>query len=117
MTTRRLDIKRFRRWLLGLALALVAIVATAVIALVMVFGLDEVQYGWEAARPVVEPVKWIGLVIIILYWRQIVQQAADKWRLPDDYRDWLLSIRWKVAAWIAVLSLLADPRLLASLFT
>jgi len=109
------NIKRFRRFLLTVALAAITMVTVAIIALVLVYGLETVQSAWDSARFVVVPVKWTGLVIAAWFWPVMVDQAATRWHLTPAYRDWLLSIRWQVVAlWLALLAL-SDHQLLYEL--
>jgi len=105
------DPARARRRLLGLALLLFAAAALLTASAIELFGYQAVRALLDSARPWATAVKWIGLTAVIVRWREFIDWAAARWSIDDDYKNYLISMRWKVAAALLALELLLAQNL------
>lgn len=109
------DPARARRKLLLYTVALFLAVTLLVLAAIRLFGYETVFRTWNEARPWVTLVKWLGLGAIIYYWNEFIRWAAERWNMDDGYREYLLHLRWRVAAMLLVLELLFGQNLIGHL--
>ena len=106
------DPAKARRAVLRLSIALFSGVALIVLLAIDLFGYEQVREIWDEATPYVTLIKWTGLTILIYRWEEFIDWAAERWRFGKGYRDYLVAIRWRVAAAIVILELLFGQNLL-----
>lgn len=109
------DARRARRRMLRLGLILFGVVAALVLLLIEIYGYAAVRDGWDRVAPSVTAVKWGGMVVLIWQWKGFIGWVAQRQRLSDAYRDYLLAMRWRVAGALVVLEILFGQNLLAHL--
>lgn len=107
--------RRARRQMLRWGLFLFGVVAALVLVLIEVYGYAAVRDGWDLIAPAVTAIKWGGMVVLIWQWKPFIRWVAQHRHLSDAYRDYLLAMRWRVAAALVVLEILFGQNLLAHL--
>lgn len=109
------DPRRARRRMLRWGLILFGVVAALVLVLIEFYGYTAVRDGWDHIAPAVTAIKWGGMVVLIWHWKHFIHWVAQRQRLSDAYRDYLLAMRWRVAGALVVLEILFGQNLLAHL--
>ena len=112
---RSFDPRRARRQLLLLSVALFLGVGALVGVLIRLYGYESVRDGWDALRPAVTAIKWGGMTVLVVRWDGFIRWVARRQRMSDAYRDYLLSMRWRVAIGLVILEALIGQNLLARL--
>ena len=114
-TDRPFEPRRAQRQLLRFSVVLFTAVAAMIWVLIQLYGLTAVREGWAAIQPAVRAVKWAGLIILIWQWDPFVRWVARRQRMHAGYRDYLLGLRWRVAAALVILEILFGQNLLSRL--
>jgi len=109
------DARRARRRLLRLGVILLGGAAALVLVLIEIYGYTAVRDGWDRIAPAVTAIKWGGMVVLIWQWKPFIRGVAQRQRLSDAYRDYLIAMRWRVAVALVVLEILFGQNLLAHL--
>ncbi len=110
------DARCARRRILRLSAILFTVIAVLVLVLIEVYGYSAVRDGWDRIAPVVTAVKWGGMVVLIWQWKPFINWVAQRQRLIAGYRDYLLTLRWRIAVALVVLEILFGQNLLAHLW-
>ena len=111
------DARRARRKMLRLGVILFAVVAALVLVLIEIYGYVAVRDNWDRISPAVTAIKWGGMVVLIWQWEPFIAWIAQRQRLSEAYRDYLLAMRWRVAGALVILEILFGQNLLAHLLT
>ncbi len=109
------DPARARRKLIRYTVYLFLGVTVLVLLAIQAFGYQTVRSSWDEAQPFVILVKWLGIGVMIYRWPELIRWSAERWNMEDGYRDYLLALRWKFAAGLAVLELLFGQNLIGRL--
>lgn len=109
------DARRARRRMLRQGVILFAVVAAVVLVLIQVYGYVAVRDGWDRIAPAVNAIKWGGMIVLIWQWKPFIYWVAQRQKLSDSYRDYLVAMRWHVAGALVVLEILFGQNLLAHL--
>ena len=109
------DLRRARRRILLLSIVLFAMVTLVMLTLIQLYGFESVHEGWDVIAPAVIAIKWGGMAVLIWQWDSFVRWIAQRQRMGDDYRDYLLGMRWRVAIALVILEVLFGQNLLAYL--
>jgi hypothetical protein len=109
------DARRARRQILRFGVIFFGGVAALVLVLIEIYGYATVRDGWDHIAPAVTAIKWGGMVVLIWQWKPFIAWVAQRQRLSDPYRDYLVAMRWRVAVALLVLEILFGQNLLAHL--
>ena len=109
------DARRARLKVLRLGVIFFGVVAALVLVLIEIYGHAAVRDGWDRIAPAVTATKWGGMVVLIWQWKPFIRGVAQRQRLSDAYRDYLIAMRWRVAVALVVLEILFGQNLLAHL--
>lgn len=118
MTTERpraFDPRRARRWLMLLSIGLFALLALLVLILIQLYGYKAVRDGWDALSPAIVAIKWGGMLVLIWRWDSFIAWIAERQRMSDGYRDYLVGMHWRVGIALVILEVLFGQNLLAHL--
>ena len=106
-----------RAWkkLLFISVFLFAGVSAFVLSAIGLFGYQTVRSTWDELRAYVIPIKWACMLALVYHWPAAVGWAAARWNFDEDFRDFLLAARWRVAVGLAIVEALFGQNLIGRL--